>query len=93
MVFQTSCTVGELLTSMPQKASCAEQLERIDVADVRDVESDRSPDGIAGHLNEGAEIAVDAAGVEAGDLLGDEIVVGLQSRRLAAGVEAPTECA
>ena len=62
----------------------AEQRERIGVTHVRGVDERRGVAGesesrVAGYLDERAEIADEAAGDEAGHLLRDEIVVGVQS--------------
>ena len=59
----------------------AEQLESVGVTNVGRVQEDGAGDsGVAGDLNERAEVTVKLAGDEPGNLLGDEIVVGVQPR-------------
>ena len=59
----------------------AEQFQGVGVADVGRIQERGSADRIAGDLNERAKIVGEPAGDETGDLLGDKVVVGVQTRR------------
>jgi hypothetical protein len=65
----------------------AEQLQGVGVADIGSIERGRASDRIAGDLDERPQIVVELAGDEAGNLLRDEIVVGVRPRRLLPRIE------